>query len=389
MLLALCMLLSISLCSCNSTGEAMLKLGKTEISENMFVFWLSRYKAQFEYAYGSALQEAYGVSSSDDFWKLTYTEGNGTDETYDSRFTDYIYQNAMTYLVALYLFDEYGLSISKDEKESIDEYIDGMIEDYASGSENEFNVILAEYGFNLATLRACYETDAKISALQDYLFGKGGPEEISSADLEAYYEKTYVRMEQICIFLDECPEKADDGTYITDSEGQISYREMSVAETEAARAKANEALTKLNNGESFSTVLAQYNENTESTSYTNGIYLSSDTVYSSGDDATTLYETLLDMNAGEYKLVELEHTLHIIRKLELDSGAYSKTANADFFSFYDSSIGEYVSFSEYVKTPFFLSFIEEKQKELNEQIKIDSEVKEKHTIASVKANPYF
>lgn len=380
---------TVTLCSCSNTGKAMLKLGKTEITENMYIFWLSRYKATFESQYGASVKTAYNVSSVDQFWPLTFKDDDGSTKTYDDMFSEYIYENARTYLMALYLFDEFGLSLSDTDKKDIDEYVDSLIEDFANGSKNEFNVVLAEYGLNLATLKVCYETDAKITVLQNYLFGKNGPEQITDADIEAYYQENYVRMEQICIFLDQCPEKGEDGKYLTDKEGNIAYRDMSVAETTLARQRGDEALSKLNLGSDFAAVKAEYNENAESDSYTDGIYLSKDNAYNGGEDTTKLYDTLKEMKDGEFRLIELEHTLHIIRKLPLEAGAYKKSVNTDFFTYYDASSAQYVTFEKYVQTPIFLSYIEKKLKEYDSQITVDEDIKNNTKISKVKSNYYF
>ena len=389
LLLALCTLLSLSvLSSCGKTGDTMLSLGSAKITDKMFTFWLSRYKAQFLYAYGDSLKEISGTSDAETFWQMK-VDSSVDARTYDELFTEYVYDNAMTYLVSLYLYDEFGLKLPEETEKMLEDTINEMMEDLAGGSKNEFNATLAQYGFNLDTLRACYEINEKVNQLQNYIFSDNGPEKITSDVLDDYYEKTYVRMSQICIFYDQCPEKDENGSYNVDSEGNIIYRNMSEAEKAAARAKSEEALAKINAGTDFATVAAEYNENTESDIYTDGIYLSSDNVYASGSDAALIYETLLSMNEGEVKLIELEHTLHIIRKLPLTARAYENSVNIDFFTFYDSSVQNYVSFSEYVKTPLYLEYIEKKKEELKDKIKVDEDVKARQSIATVNANSTF
>ena len=58
----------IQLVSCSSLGTPVMTLGKTEITGSMIEFWMSRYKAQFEYSYGQSLKTAYGLSSVDSIW---------------------------------------------------------------------------------------------------------------------------------------------------------------------------------------------------------------------------------------------------------------------------------------------------------------------------------
>ncbi|MBO7377161.1 MAG: hypothetical protein ILO42_04595 [Clostridia bacterium] len=384
----LCLAAALSLipaAGCSNTGDVMLKLGKAEITENMFVFWLSRFKGQFIYAYGASVKQTYGVSSVDAFWSLKDENG----KTYDEIMTEYLYENTVTYLVSCYLFDKYGLSLSSDDKKEITDRIDSLREELVSGSKSEFNALLAGYGFNSATLEACYTVEKKTEILQEYLFSAGGPEEITDDAVDAYYRANYQRMEHICIFINTRPDTADDGSFLTDSDGHVIYRDMSAAETAAARERASDALAKLAAGIDFATVSAEYNENTAGGEYSDGIYLCRDTVYDAGNETEKIYDALTEMNDGDVRLVELSDTLHIIRKLSLGSRAWEDSRNADFFSFYDSRSGGYVGLKYYIRTPLFLDLCEKTRNTVAAEIKSDEEVRGRHTVAGVTANYLF
>ena len=79
----------IQLVSCSSLGTPVMTLGKTEITGSMIEFWMSRYKAQFEYSYGQSLKTAYGLSSVDSIWKVKVKDDSA--ETYDDMFSSYIF----------------------------------------------------------------------------------------------------------------------------------------------------------------------------------------------------------------------------------------------------------------------------------------------------------
>ena len=95
------------------------------------------------------------------------------------------------------------------------------------------------------------------------------------------------------------------------------------------------------------------------------------------------------MKIGEVKLVELEGTLHIVKKLELDKGAYKNSVNADFFYFFDSSAGEYVGFGEYLKTPLFLEYIAKKLGEMSADVKKNEKLLDTLKLSKVNANNIF
>lgn len=372
--------------SCTSRGVVVMSLGKTEITGGMIEFWMSRYKAQFEYSYGQSLKSAYGLSSVDKIWTIRVSDDSA--ETYDDLFSSYIYDNARTYLCALYLFDQYDLKLPNATVENVDSIIDEYIENLADGSKSEFNAILAAYGINRKLLRELYLTDEKVSYLKEYLFGSDGVQPVTTQQLEEYYQKNYVRMKQICVFINEAPVVNEDGTYETDSSGNVAYKELTSDENVAARVKINEAMQKLEDGANFETVLAEYDENQADDVYENGIYMSAESAMGNDDDLQTIYEALTEMEVGEVKQIELTNSLHIIKKYPLDEGAYSKSENSDFFLFSDGTQG-YVTFAQYVKTPIFLDYIDERLEQYSADIKIDEELLGDYKISKVKANYSF
>jgi hypothetical protein len=336
----LCVLMLVpAFASCSSLGTPVMSLGSTEITGNMLEFWLSRYKAQMLYQYGSAIKNEY--VSYDAFFD---TIVEGTDKTYNTLFTEYVKDNARTYLGAIHLYNELGLSLPQAKIDEVDAHLDELIETYAEGSKQEFNTVLAQYGVNYDILREIYLMEEKVGQLQSHLFGPGGSEQITAADKEEYYKSHYVRLRQVYIFINECPKTDEKGNYITDSEGMYAYREMTADENKAAKEKAKKAYELLQNGTSFDTVLAEYDENTSDNEYKSGIYLSEESAY--GNDATVskIYDALLDMENGEYKMIESDYGIHIIQKIPLDDGAYNLAANEDFFTFWDSASQTYVNF---------------------------------------------
>lgn len=376
----------IQLVSCSSLGTPVMTLGKTEITGSMIEFWMSRYKAQFEYSYGQSLKTAYGLSSVDSIWKVKVKDDSA--ETYDDMFSSYIFDNAKTYLCALYLFDQFGLKLPDSTVKKTDETINEYVTNLADGSKSEFNAILAAYGINMKILRELYLADEKVSYLREYLFGSNGTEPITTQQIEDYYQKNYVRMKQICVFINQRPKQNEDGTYVADSSGKTQYTTMTADENAAARTKIEEALAKIDGGEDFEKALSEYDENKADDGYKNGIYMSAESSFGNDEDLQKIYETLCEMKVGEVRELELSNSLHIIKKYELDTGAYAKAENSDFFLFNDGT-GSYQTLQQYVKTPLFLDYIKGKLDEFSADIKIDEEALSQYRISKVKSNYNF
>ncbi|MBQ8258154.1 MAG: hypothetical protein IJY97_01195 [Clostridia bacterium] len=384
--LALVMLL-LSLVGCSSLGTPVMELGGTEITANMIEFWLSRYKAQFEHYYGEAVRKQYGLDKVDQFWPLVADPATG--ETYDDVMSGFIYENAQTYLCSLYLFDQFGLSLPASTVEEVDTYIADLCENYASGSKSEFNALLSNYGVSMKILRELYLIDEKVDYLQEYLFGTGGTLGVTKIDKENYYQQNYVRMRQICFFINECPEYDEKGNPVLDKDGYTKYRDMTAAETQEARARAADALKSINSGADFLDVSKEYDENPTDDIYAGGIYMSKDSAMGTDAALEKIYNELQAMEVGQIKLIETENNLHIVEKLELDEGAYDKTANTDFFTFYDAELGALETFEQYLKEPLFLEYIAESLEKYSAEVKIDEELLNKYKLSTVEANYYY
>jgi len=380
-------MMMISFVSCSGMGTPVMELGGTEITGNMIEFWLSRYKAQFVYYYGDAVCGQYDLDNVDQFWAIVADQATG--QTYDDVMSSFIYENAETYLCSLYLFDQFGLSLPKETVDEVDTYIEELCQTYAYGSKSEFNSILEKYGVNRKLLRELYLIDEKVDYLQEYLFGTGGTLGVTKVDKEEYYQANYVRMRQICIFINECPELDEKGNPVLDKDGYTKYRDMTAEETQQARERAAEALKKINGGDSFMSVLSKYDENPSDDSYVNGLYMSKDSSMGTDEALEKIYTELQKMKVGEIKLIETENNLHIIEKLELDEGAYDKETNADFFTFYDPELEKYMTFEHYLKEPLFLEYIAESLEKFSADVKIDEAELKKYKLSTVQANYYY
>ena len=376
-------MMTLSLASCGGMGNTVMELGGTVITENMIEFWLSRYKAQFVYYYGDVICQQYDLDNIEQFWHIE--DENGSGKTYDEIMSEFIYENAETYLCALYLFDQYGLSLPKETEDEIDAIIDDLCEKNASGSKSEFNAMLESYGINRKQLRELYLIDEKVDYLQNYLFGPNGTLGVTKVDKEEYFQANYVRMRQICFFINERPELDSNGDPVLDSKGNVKYIDMTASETSDARARAEEAIKKIKAGVEFPSVHNEFDENKQDNQYSS-IYIGRDSAMGSDPALEKIYTELQNMKVGEIRLIETENNLHIVEKLELVEGAYDDSANIDFFSFYDPESDSLLTFEGFLVEPLFLEYIAESLEKFSADIKIDTDALNKKKLSNVKAN---
>ena len=182
LVLVLCMTLSMLL-SCSSTkGKTLMRLGKTELSVNLYELMLSRMKGTLAY-------NDYEVDS-DEFWDYIWnTEG----ATYDDYFRESILEAAKTTLIKLYLFEEvYDLTLPQSKIDEVDVYMADLLENDFDSSATVFNKAMAAYGINMSMLRENYIMEEKIEYLSTYLSAKTGDNA-----REEYCQSSYVRFRQI------------------------------------------------------------------------------------------------------------------------------------------------------------------------------------------------
>jgi hypothetical protein len=229
-LLLVALLLLPTLASCGArTGKAMLTLEKdgikVSISVNVYELLLTRMKGTLAF-YGYT---ANGVKPTDRaFWDYT-DKFNGTDlQTIDEYYRGQIYNNCRTFLVALYLFEREGLSLTAAEQAKIRERLDELVLSDGGGSKTKLNAVLSSYGVNYDILKEVYTIEAKIKALQNHLYGESASK-LGPEIKNEYLEKNYVHFRQVFLaayhYVYETDKNGDDIYYYADGDkkGHVYY----------------------------------------------------------------------------------------------------------------------------------------------------------------------
>ncbi len=206
-------------CAC-STNDQIIATdgGNNKISLATYSLITSLMKGNVAYY----ITSKYGSYNSSTFWG-TITDGD-TQMTYKEYYTYIVDEKVKSYLAALKLFDELGLSLTKEEIAAIDEEMDFFVEFDADGSKNTLNGILAQYGANFQTLRDYKIMNAKITKLSDHLYGSDASK-VGDNVKQDYLEEYYVAFRQILLptydYVYVRDKYGDDVYYVTDVNGTI------------------------------------------------------------------------------------------------------------------------------------------------------------------------
>ena len=423
----LCVIMSVACVGCSSQGETCMELEGTTLSVNMYQLFLSRMKGTLAsgYAFGEKALE-------DSFWD-TVVSSDGT--TYNDLYSAQVLSNMKNYIAALHVFEELDLELPDSYIEDIDTQIQELIDNDADGSKTTFNSILAKYGVNYNMLREAYIIEAKISYLNDHLYGADGSK-ISDVLLDEYYTSTYARFKHVFIYTYELiyetdtdgndvwykientkkisydttakPKKDANGNLIKDrngdvvyvnEEGKIAYdkangvrnpkrdangnqvtREYTTEELIKASDRATLILEQAeeNNYTLFDSLVKSYSEDDGMSEYTNGYYVTRESNY----DSKEVIEALFDMKEGEIRRVDSEYGIHLVMRYELEDRGYANKDNADFFI--SNNSGGYIFLSD-LKDQLLTKHIEP----YLAKIVIDNDVLAGVDIKSVGANFYY
>ena len=215
-LLLVSLLLLGALASCTSRGKTLLTLDKdgvrVTLSVNVYEFMLSRWKGAC--IQGQASEN--GITADREaFWDMV-DKFNGTDlQTRNDFYNSAILENCKTVLAALWLFEKEGLSLDRETVNTIDEYMDELVDSFGDGSRTKLNSVLAQYGVNYKILREVYQLEAKLTLVQNHFYGSDASK-IGSTVKDEFLMENYIRFKQIHL-------PAFHYVYQTDKNGDVIY----------------------------------------------------------------------------------------------------------------------------------------------------------------------
>lgn len=356
--LTLCaVFLTLSLPSCGKETVIMSYKDYT-VNENYYIYWLSRFKANFIYNYSD-------VEDSDEYYDSVISEDGRTANQVMTDISDDAVKN---YLVSEYLCDVYGLKLTDAILESIDSELERILTEQADGSKSVFNGIAADYGINYKMLRDIYIIETKSSMFYEFYTQNYIKPSIKTEDKENFCKNDYAKADFIYISTEFKFNVDENGNYIYDETG--SYRLPYTADEKKAQlAKVSEVEGKLN-GTNFNSLRTEYNEDPAADQYTNGYYFYAEMPYNQ-----TVLNAVLTMSPGEIKRIDCEYGVYFMRRLSTENDAYTKDENSDFFDDFETRLIDSI-------------FNEMMEAELAKVV-INEEAKKDITIKTVKPCVYF
>ena len=365
---------------CQNRGKTLMTLKhdgiKVTFSVNAYQLMMSRIKA--------TLGEIQNVNN-ENFWNSWI---GSPAQTMDDYYREQILNSCKSYLIALYLFEKYGLELDENDLREVDQIMDEFVKMDGGGSKSKLNAILAEYGVNYNILKDVYIMQTKIEKLQAHLYGENGS--LIGDDIKtAYLKENYVHYKQIFLpfskFVYETDKngdaiyycKKDDGSldkkicydtgngipstendangdiiyYRKDDPTKIAYNnvdggrkilqdkdgyektvDLTQEELTALKAEKDALLAELENSTNAKFEMIMDRENKErdlSDNYTDGYY-----IYRSEYSGASVYlndtiKALDQMEDGDVTLIESAHGYFIIKKYEYTAQAYKLEVNKE------------------------------------------------------------
>ena len=316
-------LLIVSAAGCGSDSPAAIQVGDVKITSNMFCYWMSRYKAMFLYMYFGT------TTDNSQYWSAQLAEG----VTYGDFLETLAITNIKSNAVCLKLFEDYGLSLTKDQINAVDEAINQKIS--SAGSKAALNSALSAYGANVNVLREIYLAEAKLNVLKDYLYGDNGIDRVTDAELDAYYKENYFRDKHILVLTGAKYVLSDDGKPEVDSTtGSYKTAELTADEKAVKIELAADLEKRIAAGEDFDSLCVQYTEDLGMQQFPGGYYFTSTSTYL----PTGVISAVQGMKVGDVQTVETSAGIYIVKRYELEDKAYQNTDLTAMFSDISSTV---------------------------------------------------
>ncbi len=316
----LCLILAVSvlipvLSGCGKEANAAVTFRDTVITENEYSYYMSYFKGFFLYS-------ATGTTADNpQYWSSEIGEGVSAGDYISAM----ILSNVMSNAIYLQLFDEYGLTLTSEEKREVDEAIDQLIE--VEGGKSSLNSALLAYGINSSMLRDIMLDQQKLAKVQAALYVDPAVGVPTEGELDAYYKDNYYRTQYIFISNSKEFIRDDDGNVvINETENSYEVRDLTADEKAAKAALVADLELRLSSGEDFEALMKEYTMDMGMLHFPDGYYFNTEATYMEDD----VINEVMGLQVGEIKSFETPSGWYIAKRCDLKAGAYKDETYAPY-----------------------------------------------------------
>ncbi len=358
------------LSSCSAdTSPAVMVYKDTEVTESMYTYWISGYKNYFLQALGGTDTEDFLNTSL----QIQDNEGNTVDVVIADYIEDRITEIVENNCISLHLFDAYELELPASTVSAVNQAVESEIEN--AGGRKAFNEALAKISLTEKSLREMYLTDEKINYLYEYLYGSEtvgttGAEPITVDQYNDFYTENYACVRHIYIrTVDKNVLDAEGNVQYDAATGAVVTAELTEAEAAEKAALCDALMERLQNGEDFETLEAEYSEDSGRHTLTEGYILNRSTAL-----PDVFINNAFDMEIGKIRRVDASYATHIMMRVELPVNGWALPA-------YETLMGDFKGF---VKSEVYAAKIAP----MIEEIVWDEALRDAHTVYNTPITSY-
>lgn len=289
----------------------------------------------YKYRYMSALSSAGidNVRDTERFWNSSneYTGGKTYGELLQAGAEEYI----KGLVAANYLYSQYG-GLSAADKQRINNAVNSVLEFKAESSQDKFNEMAEEFGFDYASFRRAVEMLYKASRLSELLWGADGSGLKNSVEDCKAYLNTYTHVKLLFIRTETQLVKEDG------KEVEVALSDSQKAERAELIAKIKSEIEGIQTGAdvqmsptAFETYISKHDEGVSARRQT-GYYFHQNSAYTAefSEAFPEVTERALEMEIGQFDMVETSIGACFIYKYEPASGDYLVFDDGTFSDFY-------------------------------------------------------
>ena len=301
-------------------------------------------------------------------------------ETYGQQYTSLIHKQAQSILAEKYLFDLYGLEISKDTLDGVKTSAKEAAANYGGkGAYKQYFGYTAEQFYDMYMPMV-----ERSEAVVDYLYGENGTEKVTAEEKDSYFNENYVAYQFIMLDMTKSVKVDEEGNRVLktteDKDGNVTtldqYETVTMTEDEKAEKQLLSKLifTELEKGASFEDLVKKYSDDYASVKYIDGAFALKEGTFINA----TVTQAIEDLEIGEVTpeaiSVSSDAYQYIVKRVELKAGAYEDENYADAFETFEDT----VKYDKY----------EEKLNAILDEIVVDTTVTAKYTIENTFLSAY-